>query len=98
MHFFDSGCSDMGLPGGHLVFTCISVFDTHNYGMGIEIEPNTFEKHKGKPLHFFDECEVQRILSANYQILEQKLHAQTELDPSGASEDLQLWFVVAEKR
>lgn len=42
-------------PGGILTFSCISVYDTGNYGIGPEVERNTFEKHKGKPLHFFNE-------------------------------------------
>jgi 2-polyprenyl-3-methyl-5-hydroxy-6-metoxy-1,4-benzoquinol methylase len=84
-------------PGGIFAFSCISVFDTNNYGIGVEIEPNTFEKHEGKPLHFFDENEIQTILEADYRILEQKLHVQTEADPSGETEDLQLWFVAAQK-
>lgn len=84
-------------PKGIFAFSCISVFDTSNYGIGPEIEPNTFEKHKDKPLHFFDEAEIQTMLAENYRILEQKLHIQTESDPSGETEDLQLWFVAAEK-
>jgi 2-polyprenyl-3-methyl-5-hydroxy-6-metoxy-1,4-benzoquinol methylase len=84
-------------PGGLFTFSCISVFDTNNYGIGREIEHNTFEKHAGKPLHFFDEDEIRLMLVKNYQILEQKLHVQTESDPSGEIEDLQLWFVAAKK-
>lgn len=84
-------------PNGILSFSCISVFDTNNYGIGIEVGPNTFEKHKGKPLHFFSEEEIRGMLSSNYEVLECKLHTQTETDPSGESEDLQLWLVVARK-
>jgi SAM-dependent methyltransferase len=83
--------------GGLFTFSCISVFDTNNYGIGPEIEPNTFEKHEGKPLHFFNEAEIQKMLSADYRLLERRLHVQTESDPSGQSEDLQLWFVAAKK-
>ncbi|MCL6601166.1 MAG: class I SAM-dependent methyltransferase [Alicyclobacillus macrosporangiidus] len=83
--------------GGIFAFSCISVFDTNNYGIGPEVEPNTFEKHEGKPLHFFDEIEIRTKLEADYKILEQKLHVQTEADPSGETEDLQLWFVAAQK-
>lgn len=84
-------------PGGIFAFSCISVFDTNNYGIGPEVEPNTFEKHEGKPLHFFDETEIQNFLKADYKVLERKLHVQTESDPSGETEDLQLWFVAARK-
>lgn len=83
-------------PGGIFAFSCISVFDTNNYGIGPEVETNTFEKHKGKPLHFFDEIEIQSILKSGFNVLEQKLHVQTETDPSGKTEDLQLWFVSAQ--
>lgn len=84
-------------PQGILAFSCISVFDTNNYGIGSEIEPNTFEKHEGKPLHFFSEEEIRQMLAGEYQVLECKLHTQAETDPSGESEDLQLWFVAAKK-
>jgi 2-polyprenyl-3-methyl-5-hydroxy-6-metoxy-1,4-benzoquinol methylase len=84
-------------PKGLFTFSCISIFDTNNYGIGPEIEPNTFEKHEGKPLHFFSEEEIRQILASEYQVLECKLHPQTESDPSGDSEDLQLWFVAAKK-
>lgn len=84
-------------PNGILALSCISVFDTNNYGIGLEVEPNTFEKHKGKPLHFFSEEEIRDMLSRGYEVLECKLHTQTETDPSGETEDLKLWFVVAKK-
>ncbi|WP_067934236.1 class I SAM-dependent methyltransferase [Alicyclobacillus kakegawensis] len=85
-------------PGGILTFSCISVHDTNNYGVGKEIEPDTFEKHPGKPLHFFNENEIQSMLEADYKILECELHVQTESDPGGDVEDLRLWFVAAQKR
>ena len=85
-------------PGGMLALTCISVYDQNNYGIGREVEANTFEKHEGKPLHFYTEEEVLRIFEGNYDLLTHTLHAQTEFDPSGESEDLQLWFVVGKKR
>ena len=85
-------------PGGMLVLTCISVYDQNNYGIGREVEQNTFEKHEGKPLHFYTEEEVLRIFEEKYEVLMHTLHVQTESDPSGESEDLQLWFVVGKKR
>lgn len=84
-------------PKGVFTFSCISIYDSNNYGIGNEIEPNTFIKHEGKPLHFFDEQEIKTLLQPHYQILDQHLHVQTESDPNGDSEDLQLWFVAAEK-
>ncbi|MCF8564649.1 methyltransferase domain-containing protein [Alicyclobacillus tolerans] len=84
-------------PNGILTFSCISVFDTNNYGIGSEVESNTFEKHEGKPLHFFSEEELRHVLSNNYEVLKCQLHTQTETDPSGESEELKLWFVVARK-
>lgn len=84
-------------PKGIFTFSCISVFDINNYGIGPETEPNTFEKHKDKPLHFFSEEEIRQVLASDYQVLECKIHTQTESDPSGESEDLQLWFVVAKR-
>jgi SAM-dependent methyltransferase len=85
-------------PKGILTFSCISIYDTNNYGIGDEIEPNTFMKHEGKPLHFFNDEEIPAILGPRYRILEQRLHIQTESDPNGEVEDLHLWFVAAEKR
>ncbi len=85
-------------PGGMLALTCISVHDQNNYGIGREVEANTFEKHEGKPLHFYTEAEVLQIFEENYEVLTHTLHVQTESDPSGESEDLQLWFVVGKKR
>ncbi len=82
---------------GLLTFSCISIFDTHNFGIGKQIEPNTYEKHPGKPLHFFTEEELRDVLADNYKILACQLHTQTETDPQGQPEDLRLWFVVAEK-
>ena len=84
-------------PHGILTFSCMSEFDKNNYGIGVEVEPNTFEKHTGKPLHFFSEEEIRGMLSSAYEVLECKLHTQTETDPSGETEDLQLWFVVSKK-
>jgi SAM-dependent methyltransferase len=81
---------------GLFIFTCISTSDSKNYGQGIEVEDNTFANH-GKNLHFFTEEEIPELLTPNYKILEQKLHIQTETDPSGASENLQLWFTVGQK-
>lgn len=85
-------------PGGILALSCISVYDTANYGQGEEIEPNTFMKHKNKLLHFYSEEELHDILSKDYQIIQKKLHAQTELDPSRKKETLKLWFVAAKKK
>ncbi|MFE4100241.1 class I SAM-dependent methyltransferase [Priestia sp. YIM B13484] len=85
-------------PGGILALSCISVYDTANYGQGEEIEPNTFMKHKNKLLHFYSEEELHDILSEDYQIIQKKLHTQTELDPSGKKETLKLWFVAAKKK
>ena len=85
-------------PGGMLALTCISVYDQNNYGIGREVEANTFEKHEGKPLHFYTEEEVLRIFDGKYEVLTYTLHTQTESDPSGESEDLQLWFAVGKKR
>ncbi|MDR6226339.1 class I SAM-dependent methyltransferase [Desmospora profundinema] len=82
---------------GILTFSCISTSDPHNYGFGLEVEPNTFVKHESKPLHFFTGDELKKLLEPDYRILEQKIHTQTENDPSGESEELQLWFVAAEK-
>jgi hypothetical protein len=41
---------------------------------------------------------VLRIFEGKYEVLTHILHTQTEFDPSGESEDLQLWFVVGKKR
>ncbi len=85
-------------PGGMLALTCISVYDQNNYGIGREVEADTFEKHEGKPLHFYTEEELLRIFEGKYEVLTHTLHTQTESDPSGESENLQLWFVVGKKR
>lgn len=84
-------------PNGILTLSCISVYDTNNFGIGVEVEPNTFMKHAGKPLHFFDDKEIETILQPCCRLLEQRLHVQTESDPSGEAEDLHLWFVSAIK-
>ncbi|MFC4077779.1 class I SAM-dependent methyltransferase [Salinithrix halophila] len=83
---------------GIFIFSCISTSDPNNYGIGQEVEPNTFIKHESKPLHFYTERELHEILEPNYHILEQRLHTQTETDPAGNVESLQLWFVATEKR
>ncbi|WP_373922347.1 hypothetical protein [Rossellomorea marisflavi] len=84
-------------PGGVLILTCISVSDASNYGHGVEIESHTFMKHENKSLHFYTEEELDEIFSDDYQILEKKLHEQTEKDPSGDVETLKLLFVAARK-
>ncbi|MCJ7840245.1 class I SAM-dependent methyltransferase [Lederbergia sp. NSJ-179] len=83
-------------PNGLLIFTCISTTDTKNFGIGKEVEPNTFVYH-GKTLHFYTSDEIQEILCPTYQIQEQKLHIQTETDPDGHQENLILRFIVAKK-
>jgi SAM-dependent methyltransferase len=81
---------------GILVFTCISPTDYKNYGVGKEIEPNTFE-HDGKVLYFFTEEKIYNLLSKEYKIMSCRLHTQVENDPKGNTEELQLWEVVAQK-
>lgn len=85
-------------PGGILALTCISVYDQNNYGIGREVEANTFEKHEGKSLHFYSEEELLQLFEGNDEMLEHILHMQTEPDPNGEAEDLQLWFVVGKKQ
>ena len=85
-------------PGGMLALTCISIYDQNNYGIGREVEANTFEKHEGKPLHFYSEDELLQLFEENDELLTHMLHMQTESDPSGEFEDLQLWFAVGKKR
>ncbi|MGP4061154.1 hypothetical protein [Halobacillus sp. H74] len=81
---------------GLMIFTCISTEDHKNFGVGEEIEENTF-LHDGKSLHFYDEKEIDHELPSNFKVLELTLHTQTETDPAGNKEDLVLWFVVAKK-
>lgn len=83
-------------PRGLLIFTAISESDRKNFGVGEEVEQNTF-LHNEKVLHFYTEEEIRSILPSNYKVIEQKLHTQTETDPTGNEEDLILWFVVAKK-
>lgn len=85
-------------PNGILAFSVVSVFDKGNYGKGEEVEPNTFMKHKDKLLHCYDEQELHTILEPNYEILKKCLHTQSEPDPSGEIEELNLWFVAARKK
>lgn len=81
---------------GLFIFTCISTSDSKNYGKGDEVEYNTFANH-GKNLHFFTKKEIEELLSPLYKIKDHKLHTQTESDPTGATEELQLWFIVGQK-
>ncbi|MCP3028701.1 bifunctional 2-polyprenyl-6-hydroxyphenol methylase/3-demethylubiquinol 3-O-methyltransferase UbiG [Halobacillus sp. A5] len=83
-------------PGGLMIFTCISTEDHKNYGVGEEIEENTF-LHNDKSLHFYNEKEIARELPPNFNVLERTLHNQTETDPAGNKEVLVLWFVAAKK-
>jgi hypothetical protein len=84
-------------PGGIFTLTCLSTYDTSNYGVCDEIEENTFVKHQGKPLHYFEESELPRLLWYEFDILHQVLHIQIELDSNGEEEDLYLWFIAAQK-
>ena len=83
-------------PEGLMIFTCISTEDHKNYGVGEEVEENTF-LHNDKSLHFYNEKEIDQELPSNFTVLEKTLHTQTETDPAGNKEDLVLWFVVAKK-
>ncbi|UOQ92739.1 class I SAM-dependent methyltransferase [Halobacillus shinanisalinarum] len=80
-------------PNGLFIFTVISRSDSKNFGVGEEVEQNTF-LHNEKVLHFYTTEEIRGILPSNYKILEQELHTQTEKDPLGNEEELILWFVV----
>jgi SAM-dependent methyltransferase len=78
-------------PNGIMVFVALSVND-HRFGLGTELENNTFQSPEGLSLYFYDEKSVQEEFGS-YNPLEIK-----EINEPEESPNEKHWMIVCEKK
>ena len=98
IHLLDKGgrlkliekCYSQLMPNGLMVFVALSINDKR-YGIGDEIEKNTFHSPHGLKLYFYDKAAIKEEFR-NYNIVEVKEINEPEDDPNERH-----WMVVCRK-
>lgn len=83
-------CYSQLMPNGLMVFVALSINDKR-YGIGNEIEKNTFNSPHGLNLYFYDEAAVKEEFG-NYNIIEVKEINEPEENPNEKH-----WMIVCKK-
>ncbi|GGK15519.1 methyltransferase [Yeosuana aromativorans] len=78
-------------PNGIMVFVALSTNDKR-FGLGEELDKNTFHSPQGLTLYFYDEASIQAAFG-NYHIIEAKEINEPEENPNEKH-----WMIVCEKK
>lgn len=85
------------LREGGLLLATLKSPEEWVYGIGEEIEPNTFLRPgKGLPIHFCREGEIPDLV-AGFELLSKKYHARTKTIPGKGKRRLARWLLVLRK-
>lgn len=83
-------CYSQLQPNGLMIFVALSINDKR-FGLGEEVEKNTFYSPHGLTLYFYDEAAIEEEF-ANYNIIEAKEINEPEEDPNERH-----WMVICKK-
>lgn len=92
---FVSRCVDYARDGGMLYFTCFSDEDKH-YGVGRQLEKNTYEYTDGKYAHFFSEKDLEEHF-AGLHILDTGTSHETLTYQGNRTKEYTLRYILAKK-